>query len=407
MKYKKECLITCVIILLILFLKMINVFQIENGLGKPLICILMIIVFSSLTIFVQRKIDFHFEQKEINYSNLDILKYICAILIIVLHLRPFLNVSNELDLAFNNIITRICVPIFFLITGFFVAKKDSVNPDYIKSYVKRMIPLYLVWSAFYIPFIIKLSFENGTMIQDIIQKMNLSFPIILLLSPLVLLVMLLYSGLYYHLWYFPAVMLSLLILYYWKKKFSIHSLLIISFFLLLIGATETYYGVLPTYIQEFLSLYYRVFYTTRNFLFFGLFYVVLGYFMGSKKELYSKYSFLKLIVCVFFLIFEAILLHDTKRLNSNILLFCIPLVYYLFVSVIYFSKEKKWKFPFRNLSKYYYLVHPAMIVICFFIFKRFHLEFNPYVQVAFVLGCTHFVSLLILKIKKRYPKLVL
>ena len=123
MKYKNEIVIISIITILILFLKLINVFQIENGLGYPFIIVLMIICFSLATIFIQKNIDKNYRINKLNYQNLNILKYISSILIIVLHLRPFLNFSNELDLAFNNIITRICVPIFFYHNGLFCCQK--------------------------------------------------------------------------------------------------------------------------------------------------------------------------------------------------------------------------------------------------------------------------------------------
>lgn len=123
MKYKKELIITFFIAILILFLKYINVFQIENGLAKPSVLFLMVVIFSFFTIKIQRNIDINFKTHQLYYQNLNILKYISSILIIILHLRPFAHFSNELDLAFNNIVTRICVPIFFVITGYFVAKK--------------------------------------------------------------------------------------------------------------------------------------------------------------------------------------------------------------------------------------------------------------------------------------------
>jgi len=114
-KYKKEIIITLIITILVIFLRLINVFQIENGLASPFIMILMIIGFSFTTIYIQKNIDKNFKDNILNYQNLDILKYISAILIIILHLRPFINFSEQLDLAFNNIITRICVPIFFIL----------------------------------------------------------------------------------------------------------------------------------------------------------------------------------------------------------------------------------------------------------------------------------------------------
>ena len=107
MRYKDKIIITFVITILILFLKLINVFQIENGLGYPFTIILLIICFSFITISIQKNIDRNYKINKLYYQNLNVLKYISSILIIVLHLRPFLNFSNELDLAFNNIVTSL------------------------------------------------------------------------------------------------------------------------------------------------------------------------------------------------------------------------------------------------------------------------------------------------------------
>ncbi len=409
MKYKNEIVILSIITILILFLKWINVFQIENGLGYPLTIILMIICFSLATILIQKNIDKNYRINQLNYQNLNILKYISSILIIILHLRPFLNSSNELDLAFNNIITRICVPIFFIITGYFVAKKEKVNKNYIKEYIRKTISLYLVWSLLYIPVIIDTIIQYLPIINAYISKINITLPfliiLLIILLPIIVLVTLCYTGVYYHLWYFPAIIFSLLVLKKWKQKFNIKYLFIISFILLLFGATETYYGVLPLSIKRTLSYYYNIFFTTRNFLFFGLFYVVLGYYIGTKEKAYSKYCFLKLIVSFFLLTFEAILLHDTNRLNSNILLSCIPLTYYLFISSIYITNNIKLSFPFGTYSKYYYLIHPMIIFILSLLFKK--INYYPYLNILIVLLITHITSTLIIKLKKKYKKLII
>lgn len=137
MKYKNEIVIVSVITILILFLKLINVFQIENGLGYPLAIVLMIICFSLTTIFIQKNIDKNYRVNKLNYQNLDILKYLSSILIIVLHLRPFFNFSNELDLAFNNIVTRICVPIFFYNNWLFCCEKGASKSKLYKGIHKE------------------------------------------------------------------------------------------------------------------------------------------------------------------------------------------------------------------------------------------------------------------------------
>lgn len=76
MRYKKEIIITVIITLLVLFLRIINVFQIENGLANPFVMILIIIIFSFITIQIQRNIDHNYQRHKMFYSNLDILKYI-------------------------------------------------------------------------------------------------------------------------------------------------------------------------------------------------------------------------------------------------------------------------------------------------------------------------------------------
>lgn len=409
MKYKNEIVIIPIITILILFLKLINVFQIENGLGYPFTIVLMIICFSLVTIFIQKNIDKNYRINKLNYQNLNILKYISSILIIVLHLRPFFNFSNELDLAFNNIITRICVPIFFIITGYFVAKKEKENKNYIKEYIKKTIPLYLIWSLLYIPVIIGTIIQYVPIINEYISKINITLPLLIILSiillPIIVLVALCYTGVYYHLWYFPAIIFSLLVLKKWKQKFNIKYLLIISFILLLFGATETYYGVLPLSIKRTLFYYYNIFFTTRNFLFFGLFYVVLGYYVGTKEKAYSKYCFLKLIVSFFLLTFEAILLHDTNRLNSNILLSCIPLTYYLFISSIYITNSVKLDFQFGTYSKYYYLIHPMVVFVISLLYKN--INYYPYLNILIVLLITHITSALIIKLKEKNKKLLI
>lgn len=398
MKHKNKILIASIITILTLFLILIIILQTKNKYLSIITIFLMIIVFSFIAVFIQKDIDENHKNNKVNYQNLDILKYICSILIIILHLKPFLNYSSELHFAFNNVISRTCVPIFFICTGYFVSKKERDNPDYIRNYLKRILHTYLIWNIIYIP-IIFLQYPNLEIINKYIS--NIKIPIYFLI-PIMLIVIIFYSGTYYHLWYFPALILSLLVLSKWKKKFNIKYLLILSFFLLLFGSTETYNGVLLPIIKQFVSYYYSIFFTTRNFLFFGLFYVTLGYFIGQKKEIYSKHCFWKLLVSIFLLVFETFLLHNTKRLNSNILLSCIPLTYYLFICSIYISNNLKYKFQFGKVSKYYYLIHPMIIFIISIFFKE-KMD-NPYINIIAVLAITHIISILIIKLKDSFNK---
>lgn len=396
MKNKKTKLFGILIItLLIIILTLFStIFQKEINLSKIVISLIIMVMASVISIIVQKKIDFNYKKDCQNHSNIDFMKYILSIIIIIVHLRPFLYVSNQLDVTFNNIIGRICVPFFFVITGYFVGKKDDIDGNYINIYIKKLIPLYLVWNIIYIPIVLSNLLDTSSVINNYIPNMNLLSLIICL--PIFIIAALLYTGFYYHLWYFPAVMLALWVLKKWNKKWNIKYLLLISFVLLLLGATETYYGLLPNFFKHIVDYYYHIFYTSRNFLFFGLFYIVCGYYMGNKKKIYATNCFIKLLLSFILLIFEGMLLQNVQRLDSNILLSCVPLIYYLVISIIYMNNlvNNKISHKLRNYSKYYYLIHPAIIFsLTPFLIIMEETLFKSIILIILVFTITHIITL--------------
>lgn len=272
-----------------------------------------------------------------------------------------------------------------------------------------MIPVYLLWSAVYLPWSLSLAAPYIQQVSGLLCTIGLPTAIqnllLLLLVPLAVIVALLYSGVYYHLWYFPALLLSMLVLRWWKRKYSLRGLLTVSFVLLLFGATETYYGFCGQFFQSLLHYYYAVFFTTRNFLFFALFYVTLGYWMGKQEQPASSLCFLKLLLSIAALVGEGMLLQTTQRLDSNILLACVPLVYYLFSCLLYTNIHvpQLSEIPFRAISKYYYLVHPLMILFVHAWFPQVDSFWMAVAKVVCVLCCTHICTLLLIHMKKRYP----
>lgn len=408
MTWRKRNIIIISMSILVLMLYMTNILQKENQLGQPLAVILLAAAGSLLVIRMETHMAYHAQTGQLQYQNLDLFRFLSSIMIIILHVRPFFAVSAETDMAINNIIGRICVPFFFLISGYFAAKQEQKKPDYIRSYIRSMIPVYLLWSAVYLPWSLSLAAPYIEQVQGMLPA-ALPFVVqrllLLLLIPLAVIIALLYSGVYYHLWYFPALLLSMLVLRWWKRKHSLKVLLAVSFVLLLFGATETYYGFCGQFFQSLLHYYYAVFFTTRNFLFFALFYVTLGYYMGKQQQPASSLCFLKLLLSIAALIGEGLLLQTTERLDSNILLACVPLVYYLFSCLLYTNIRLSWisELPFRTISKYYYLVHPLMILFVHAWFPQVDSIWLALIKVVCVLCCTHVCSLLLMQMKKRFP----
>lgn len=409
MTWKKRNIIIITMNFLALLLYMTTMLQRENPFGHTLTVILLAASGSLLVIRMETHMAFHAQTKQLQYQNLDLFRFLSSIIIIVLHARPFFTVSYEIDMAINNIIGRICVPFFFFISGYFAAKQEQKKPDYIRSYIRSMIPVYLLWSAVYLPWSLSLAAPYIQQVSGLLCTIGLPTAIqnllLLLLVPLAVIVVLLYSGVYYHLWYFPALLLSMLVLRWWKRKYSLRGLLTVSFVLLLFGATETYYGFCGQFFQSLLHYYYAVFFTTRNFLFFALFYVTLGYWMGKQEQPASSLCFLKLLLSIAALVGEGMLLQTTQRLDSNILLACVPLVYYLFSCLLYTNIHvpQLSEIPFRAISKYYYLVHPLMILFVHAWFPQVDSFWMAVAKVVCVLCCTHICTLLLIHMKKRYP----
>ena len=409
MTWKKRNIIIITMNFLALLLYMTTMLQRENPFGHTLTVILLAASGSLLVIRMETHMAFHAQTKQLQDQNLDLFRFLSSIIIIVLHARPFFTVSYEIDMAINNIIGRICVPFFFFISGYFAAKQEQKKPDYIRSYIRSMIPVYLLWSAVYLPWSLSLAAPYIQQVSGLLCTIGLPTAIqnllLLLLVPLAVIVALLYSGVYYHLWYFPALLLSMLVLRWWKRKYSLRGLLTVSFVLLLFGATETYYGFCGQFLQSLLHYYYAVFFTTRNFLFFALFYVTLGYWMGKQEQPASSLCFLKLLLSIAALVGEGMLLQTTQRLDSNILLACVPLVYYLFSCLLYTNIHvpQLSEIPFRAISKYYYLVHPLMILFVHAWFPQVDSFWMAVAKVVCVLCCTHICTLLLIHMKKRYP----
>ncbi len=331
------------------------------------------------------------------YYNLDLARYLSSVLIIFVHLGPFNDRSPFATFLLNNTIVRLCVPLFFMITGYFVVKKEEKDPNYIYKYIKALIPQYLFWSLLYVP--------QGF---GYIKEMGLHPS----LYPLAIFVGLFYIGTYYHLWYFPALIVSLLLLKFLKKYISVAKILVIFFIFLLIGSFETYYGALPSGLKHIMDIYFEYFFTTRNFLFFGMFYVTLGYYLGQQSERRIKHSFSKTILFLIVFILEIYVIHGIKRMDSNILISAVPLSYYAFTTFLHTKKLPfiEFKQPLRQLYSYYYLVHPLVfLMLNNFIPEVFKFGQQSY-RIAFVkmilaLLIVHAISVAIIELKSRYKKL--
>ncbi len=204
------------------------------------------------------------------YTAIDIMKFIAAVLIIVLHTAPFADVSSVISLGFRRIVTTIAVPFFFCASGFlFFAKTESFSTHeekraYFFKYIKRLIVMYLLWSAVYLPFVVYNWTQSGGFTADNILQYVKSF---------------FFEGSFSTIWFLPALIAAVIVVYLLRTKLSFKQILLVAFpFYVLCCLGSSYYGLtvhIPV-LREFFAAYFSFFDTIKNGLLFGFVFVALG-----------------------------------------------------------------------------------------------------------------------------------
>lgn len=102
--------------------------------------------------------------KKNDYYSLDILKIIAALIVVSMHTEPLYYCKKEPVLELYDVLARCAVPIFFMLTGFFLSDKQHVEygsqklgmsigikSDDVDRQIKKIIRLYILWTAIYFP----------------------------------------------------------------------------------------------------------------------------------------------------------------------------------------------------------------------------------------------------------------
>ncbi|WP_409932557.1 acyltransferase family protein [Xanthocytophaga flavus] len=131
------------------------------------------------------------------YNGIDLMKFLAAFLVISIHTRPFYDIHPVLGFLFENIITRVAVPFFFISSGFLfftkVLETSSVSEQrkLLVGFLKRILVLYLLWTLIYLPYDLYFIYKKQ---HDLVATL-LSY-----------LQRLLLWGSHFHLWYLLSLM---------------------------------------------------------------------------------------------------------------------------------------------------------------------------------------------------------
>lgn len=319
------------------------------------------------------------------YTSLDKLKCICAFLIVCIH-APYPGKIGEYFIS----LTRIAVPVFFMISGFFYSKNNR-NTQISKVFKLLIISnvIYLLWGCL----LAMLRGELSLYLSNIFTGKNiLSF---LFLNE---------THISAHLWYLGALLYVLIIEKYLSNIQKEAILIYLSPFLLIMDLLLGKYS-LVFFGKEFPYIF------VRNWLFVGLPFFSIGVFIRNHyQQIKQKFSSRSLGIC-FILLFSAttilermLLEHFEKNavrdqyLSTIFLSISIFIYFLLFVS----KGENCISAIGKNEATWIYILHPLLISITSVIAEKLGIgDYYIYVRPFVVFLVAIIIVFLLLNMRKR------
>lgn len=264
------------------------------------------------------------------YFYIDILKFICAFLVICIH-APFLGTVGQYIIA----ISRCAVPIFFMISGYFNASKNS-KKNYRKQ-IKKLLILLIYANIIYFLFDLAKAIFNQSVENFIIETINLKnlFKFIVFNE----------SPFSAHLWYLSAILYVTIIdniVENKKLKKYVYNIIPI---LLIVDLIFGKYSIL-IFGREFSYI------LVRNFIFVGLPYYYIGSFIRENQtNIFEKIKSKKLTIYIMLFVITTIIeRYILIKINCNPTrdhyISTTFLAVFLFIS---FLKKDMAKYAYSNL----------------------------------------------------------
>ncbi len=304
--------------------------------------------------------------KNRDYNFIDLMKFICAALVVSIHVSPLSGIDWRLNYILKDFISRIAVPFFFVSSAYFVFlkaydEKGVLNKGVILNYIKRILRLYIIWSCIYAPFAF---YHIKEIMPDVSVPGFLKYYTIRFFL----------STSYGHLWYLNAVIVAyliFLILIFLKiRPKAIAGFSLVMYCLGLLA--QSWFGmILPlrrfTAVWSFLLNLKMIFNTTRNGLCDGLIFILIGLYFAKYRP-YIKSAYCLFIGSVLFYAAEFLIVSKLGWIREfDMYLGLIPTVFLLFyISLNINLPDRPIYKKLRNISGLVYFSH-MLIVECLII----------------------------------------
>ncbi len=235
-------------------------------------------------------------------EGVDILKFICSILVVSIHTEPLRGLGVVEDIY--NIFTRFAVPFFFFSSGYFLYgyKFDSKR---INKQIIRLLIMYAIWTIIYFPILFLDSYRSGNGFIYIIKHI-------------------LWDGCYTQFWYLVASIYAICLISLLFPLLNERKMLILAICIYYIGV------LLSTYSPVFSIISHVDFYIyTRNAFFYGFPFIYFGMYYAFQKstflhEMRTVTLIMCFIACLFLVGGEGFLMIRIFHTKQTILWLCLP-----------------------------------------------------------------------------------
>lgn len=293
------------------------------------------------------------------YNSIDLMKFICSLLIVAIHARPLNSYSLLADYVLTHWLARIAVPFFFIASGYLLfVKTDYVNFD--KNiplrYAWKLFKLYSLWTLIYLPLILRdqILADQGGAAHALVMWVR-SFIV---------------EG-YGHLWYLNASVFAVLILTFLiGKKVSIKRIFGWAGFLYCIGLfDQPYFGILEQLkgidvIWTLLTIIKKIIITTRDGIFMGFLFMGMGMLFAYKPVFIKiRTAVVLFVISMFLFLCEVMLVRHFHLVRGyDTCLFLAPASFFLFYIILHIElpSNKIYK-HLRRWSVYMFLLHPIVL----------------------------------------------
>lgn len=244
--------------------------------------------------------------------TIDVGKYIFACFIPLLHIPS----SDTFFLTIAQIFSRLGVPFFFIVAGYYLEQKIRTNPDnknqIIKAYCLKIAKMFCIWEIIYAPFQLIPYIENAGIMKGVLSWIH----VVIMFTPS-------------YLWYLIALIIGVLICSLIKDA---RVGILLASIVYIIGTLMNSYR--PFLIDnQALHAYYSIFITTRNGIFFGFPLVFFGMWLHNLNLSTRKSIIFLSISCIAYIVEVLIVRNMVPPTTDTSMYFTLPFVLIFLVQI--------------------------------------------------------------------------